>query len=551
MGPGRGDQHHAVAAGHRWPGRARAPDRADRRGSGRQVDIIVGTNTDDWRLWLVVSGAIGQITDEILTGPVRTYGYQSLAAYGLSAPDRARRLPGAGTRRPARVSCSRRSRPTGGCGSPPFASRTRTPRAGGDIRHLHVRVRLGRTRDSVRFTRWRCRSCSTPSSPTRRCSDHCSGATRRRSWLAQCTPPGSPSPAPGPGWPRYDLAHRATMRFDTTSEVVDDPRSMGAGPVGRHPLTSRGSAPNLTHAGDERSVLRQPPRPTCPAESACGRVAGYGLAACSMRASARARPAGRGQPSLPGSRPGRARRDRGGRADLGCGPRGCPGPVSSSHAWRGRSPSTPEVNARKAGNHILSFDRVDIGATVERHWQGRTVLDIVVVRDADRRSCAEITDMLHRAKFGPGQAHPQRGLTRAAHADARADAPGRHPDGCERGPTWRRRSGRQLASPRSGCSPSGWGWAIPLAPLTRDRHRRRRRGATSRPPRRDRGPAHDAVDPQLRPRRRRRRPRCPLHRDATNAGRDRRGVQRHRGFAHIVSGTHGWWPRVHDQSSAE
>ena len=31
----------------------------------------------------------------------------------------------------------------------------------------------------------------------------------------------------------------------------------------------------------------------------------------------------------------------------------------------------PEVNARKAGNQILTFDRVDIGATVERHWQGR------------------------------------------------------------------------------------------------------------------------------------------------------------------------------------
>jgi carboxylesterase type B len=27
------------------------------------------------------------------------------------------------------------------------------------------------------------------------------------------------------GWPKYDLSRRATMRFDTTSEVVDDPRS--------------------------------------------------------------------------------------------------------------------------------------------------------------------------------------------------------------------------------------------------------------------------------------------------------------------------------------
>jgi carboxylesterase type B len=27
------------------------------------------------------------------------------------------------------------------------------------------------------------------------------------------------------GWPRYDLRRRATMRFDTTSAVVDDPRA--------------------------------------------------------------------------------------------------------------------------------------------------------------------------------------------------------------------------------------------------------------------------------------------------------------------------------------
>lgn len=28
-----------------------------------------------------------------------------------------------------------------------------------------------------------------------------------------------------PGWPKYDLQRRATMRFDTTSVVVDDQRS--------------------------------------------------------------------------------------------------------------------------------------------------------------------------------------------------------------------------------------------------------------------------------------------------------------------------------------
>ena len=27
-----------------------------------------------------------------------------------------------------------------------------------------------------------------------------------------------------PGWPRYDLERRATMRFDAVSRVVEDPR---------------------------------------------------------------------------------------------------------------------------------------------------------------------------------------------------------------------------------------------------------------------------------------------------------------------------------------
>jgi len=28
------------------------------------------------------------------------------------------------------------------------------------------------------------------------------------------------------GWPKYDLTRRPTMRFDTTSEVVDDPMAV-------------------------------------------------------------------------------------------------------------------------------------------------------------------------------------------------------------------------------------------------------------------------------------------------------------------------------------
>ena len=125
----------------------------------------------------------------------------------------------------------------------------------------------------------------------------------------------------------------------------------------------------------------------------------------------------------------------------------------------------PEVNARKAGRRILTFDRIDIGATVERHWQGEAILDIVTIGEADRKSCAEISARLHEAKEGPGRAHRQSGLTALA---------------------WRlpgplRRTAFRIAATRPrvaatfgpavgvtslGMFSSGWGWAIPLAPLT-------------------------------------------------------------------------------------
>jgi para-nitrobenzyl esterase len=42
--------------------------------------------------------------------------------------------------------------------------------------------------------------------------------TMHAAWVAFAT-------TGSPGWPRYDLTRRATMRFDTRSEVVDDPRA--------------------------------------------------------------------------------------------------------------------------------------------------------------------------------------------------------------------------------------------------------------------------------------------------------------------------------------
>lgn len=125
----------------------------------------------------------------------------------------------------------------------------------------------------------------------------------------------------------------------------------------------------------------------------------------------------------------------------------------------------PEVNARKAGNRIVTFDRVDIGATVERHWQGRTVLDIATIRGADRMSPADVSALLQAVKHGPGESDEPSGPMRAVLALP--------------GPL--RRTAIRIAGTRPriaasfgpavgvtsiGMFTSSWGWAIPLAPLT-------------------------------------------------------------------------------------
>ncbi|WP_448003676.1 2-oxo acid dehydrogenase subunit E2 [Agromyces bauzanensis] len=125
----------------------------------------------------------------------------------------------------------------------------------------------------------------------------------------------------------------------------------------------------------------------------------------------------------------------------------------------------PEVNARKAGNRVLYFDRVDLGATVERQWEGRSVLDVAMIRRADVRTCAEISEMLHTTKYGPGQSQPLRGV---AAWIVRLPGPLRRT--AIRAAAMRPRVaatfGPAVAVTSIGMFSGGWGWAIPLAPLT-------------------------------------------------------------------------------------
>ena len=60
-------------------------------GAGADIDLMVGTNTDEWRLFLVPDGAIEHVTHEALVAIVAAYGLPveaTLAAYRAAHPDR-------------------------------------------------------------------------------------------------------------------------------------------------------------------------------------------------------------------------------------------------------------------------------------------------------------------------------------------------------------------------------------------------------------------------------------------------------------------------------
>ena len=194
-------------------------------GASGQVDLIVGTNTEDWRLFRVISGEIDQITDEILTGPVRVHGYQALAAYGLPIETALAayrgRYPDAGPgdllaavqtdwwmRIPAIRLADAHATTTSatymyefGWPSPQFDGRL------GAAHGLEIPFVFDTLDPTLPLF-----GPLLGKDPPQQLAD-----TIHAAWVSFA--------ANGdPGWPTYDLHHRTTMRFNTTSEMVDDPR---------------------------------------------------------------------------------------------------------------------------------------------------------------------------------------------------------------------------------------------------------------------------------------------------------------------------------------
>ena len=183
-------------------------------GASADIDVLVGFNSDEWRLFLAIGGAINRILDAALVGTVASYGLPvgaALAAYRAAYPGASNgdllatlqsdwwvRIP------VLRLAEARVQHPSA---TYLYEFAWRTPQFDGLLGACHaleipfVFDTLGNGIGPLWGT-----------DPPQKLAD-----TLHAAWVAFAT-------RGDPGWPKYDLKRRATMRFDTTSEVVDEPR---------------------------------------------------------------------------------------------------------------------------------------------------------------------------------------------------------------------------------------------------------------------------------------------------------------------------------------
>jgi carboxylesterase type B len=184
-------------------------------GAGADVDLMTGATAEESTFFLVPGGAIDQITHQILAGVIGAYGLSvqaALAAYGAMRPSAGpgellaavqsdwyfrvpvMRLADAHVTSPARTYM--------------YEFAWRSPLYGGRLGACHG-ADIGFVFDTLGQGSEALAGGEPPQQLAR---------AMHAAWIGFARDG-------DPGWPRYDLARRATMRFDTTSEIVNDPRS--------------------------------------------------------------------------------------------------------------------------------------------------------------------------------------------------------------------------------------------------------------------------------------------------------------------------------------
>ena len=189
-------------------------------GAGANIDVLVGNNADEYRLWLVPTGMINAVNEEMLSGFVAAYGLpyglqvaETLATYRATrkdatpgdllaafATDLAYRIPA------IRMAEAHAQQGTGATYMYEFAWQPSTFDGRLGACHLLELPFVFDNLDKEGF------EGLVGTNPPQQVAD-----TMHAAWVAFAT-------GGHPGWPQYDLKRRATMRFDTTSEPVEDPR---------------------------------------------------------------------------------------------------------------------------------------------------------------------------------------------------------------------------------------------------------------------------------------------------------------------------------------
>jgi len=182
-------------------------------GTAGDIDLLVGSNREETRLFFVPDGAIDRITEEALVAAAGAYG---LPAEGLSAYRAA--YPGASAgdlfsaiqtdwywRVPAvRLADAHAASARAATYMYDFA--WRSPQMGGRLGAAHA-VEMPFVFDTLGLGTEPLLGRDPPQSLAHVMHD---------AWVAFASRGDC-------GWPKYDLVRRATMRFDTASEVADDP----------------------------------------------------------------------------------------------------------------------------------------------------------------------------------------------------------------------------------------------------------------------------------------------------------------------------------------
>ncbi len=185
-------------------------------GNSAGVDVLVGTNAEEQRLFVVPNGVINHITEEALAATIAAHGLPvetTLATYKADHPDASPgdllstfitdwfyRIPAI---RLAEAQVKNNSN------TYMYEFAWRSPQYNGTLGACHA-VEIAFAFDNLDTEGNEPLLGSNPPQQL--------AATMHKAWVSFIS-------TGDPGWAQYDLQNRATMRFDTTSEVINDPHA--------------------------------------------------------------------------------------------------------------------------------------------------------------------------------------------------------------------------------------------------------------------------------------------------------------------------------------